>query len=126
MSVVLDASAVLAFLQQEIGWERVHESISGAKISSVNASEVLLKLYDAGMSENDALGVFAAMDCSVSVFSTHQANLCAKLRKQTRHLGLSLGDRACIALAIDAGSKVLTADKAWGRLELDVEIEVIR
>lgn len=126
MSVVLDASAMLAFLQDEPGGERVSAALEGALVSAVNWSEVIQKslqrnTHTAGMRQE-----FADIGVSIEAFSPHQAEIAAGLWPHTTGYGLSLGDRACLALAMDKKLPVLTADRAWGELGLEVPIEVIR
>ena len=126
MSVVLDASAVLAVLNSEPGAELVKQVLAGGSISAVNFSEVIAKLVDNGLDDDDALGALAALALTVHPLDVTQARRAGLLRRQTRNHGLSLGDRACIALAVALGVPVMTADQAWTALDLDVEVTVIR
>ena len=59
-------------------------------------------------------------------FDARQAIIASDLRPSTRHLGLSLGDRACLALANSLGAPVMTADRAWAALDVGISITVIR
>ena len=130
-SAVLDASALLAYLHDEPGAETVADEIAlGAVISTVNLAEVLARASDhqddparlAGeMTERGLLG--GAI--SVESFTDEDAIEVARLRPRTRAQGLSLGDRACIALASRLGLPALTADAAWSRIELDVTLRQI-
>ena len=130
--MVLDASALLALLQQEPGQMRATHAVeSGAVISSVNLSEVAAKLRDIGVSEavvQQAVAALVARGLEVVDFDGALALVAAFLRPATRTLGLSLGDRACLALGKQRGEPVLTTDRAWASLppSLGVEVEVIR
>ena len=124
--VVLDASALLAFLNEEPGAERVEALLAQAVMSSVNLSEVITKLMEAGMSEVEINQVLTYLSCQVYPFEMDDAWSAAKLRPLTRAKGLSLGDRACLALAHKLGLAALTADRAWAELSWDIAVEVIR
>lgn len=126
MNTVLDASAVLALLQAEPGAERVAEALAGAGMSAVNFSEVIAKLAERGMGEDELEEVLAAVPVEVLSFDRGQAVAAGLLRPLTREAGLSLADRACLAAAAEAGARVLTTDRAWSRLDIGVEVEVIR
>ena len=123
---VLDASAVLAFLNSEPGYERVSLALPNSVISAVNMSETIAKLMEVGMPEKEIELVLAYLGCEVKSFELEDGKSTAKLRQVTRPLGLSLGDRACLALGLQLGLPVLTADRAWSSLTLGIEIEVIR
>lgn len=125
--VVLDASALLALLQQEKGAELVASTVKYALISTVNLTEVLTTLQKIDISSEEALEDIKALVGDIEPFSCGQADLAACLNKRTRHLGLSLGDRACLALALDKGLPVFTADKIWKELDIeDLKIQLIR
>ncbi len=126
---ILDASAVLAFVQDEPGGKAVSELMAGAIVSSVNAVEVISKLVDRGMPSHFAQEtMFEALPCRVVAFDSAMAALAGQLRARTRPLGLSLGDRACLALALACGEgvPVLTTDREWARLDLGLEIKIVR
>jgi PIN domain nuclease of toxin-antitoxin system len=123
---VLDASALLAFLNEEAGAERVGELLDSAVVSSVNMSEVITKLMDAQMPEEDITLVLSYLSCEVCPFALEDAWHTARLRSPTKKKGLSLGDRACLGLAQRLGVPAITADKAWQRLQIEVPVEVIR
>ena len=129
-NAVLDASALLAFLFDEPGSDMVTWVLGdGACISSVNLSEVLPVLVDRGVEVEDALtdlanaGLLEALE--VVGFSLELASDAARLRGISRVLGLSLGDRACLALAKSRDLPAVTADKRWASLK-GVEVRVIR
>ena len=123
---VLDASAVLAVLQSEPGADRVLALEDKPCISAVNYAEVLSKLLHGGLEETAMKQRILQVASEVLPFDEAQAHACAVLRPLTRVHGLSLGDRACLALAQSLKLPVLTADKAWARLKIGVKIEVIR
>lgn len=125
-SLVLDASALLAFLDAEPGTEQWVATIADSMISAVNFSEVVAKLADAGMPETEIREALEPLSLEVVAFETGQACEAGLLRPQTRHLGLSLGDRACLALARSKALPVLTADRTWEALQVGVEIRIIR
>lgn len=123
---VLDASALLAMLQGEPGSAVVLRHVSSSWISAVNLAEVYGKLVGAGVPFETAIRVASVAVKGIVAFHDGHARLAAGLLQPTRALGLSLGDRACLALAIDRKLPVLTADKAWKGLKVGVEIRVIR
>jgi PIN domain nuclease of toxin-antitoxin system len=123
---VLDASALLALVNQEPGQDMVAELLPRSLVSAVNASELVAKLTDQGIPEDDVQDVLAALDLTVISFDEGQGLIAGYLRPVTKHLGLSLGDRACLALGLQTQCPVVTADKAWVKLELGIEIRVIR
>ncbi len=126
MTVVLDSSAVLALLWQEPGSETVAGQSESACISAVNYSEVVAKLVDRGIVENAARKILTGLVTEVVPHDKSQATIAGFLREVTAKYGLSLGDRACLALARHLEAPVLTADRVWGELDLGIEIEVIR
>ena len=126
MSVVLDASALLAYLQDECGGERVRSVIPHAVMSTVNWTEVIGKARDDGVDTQGLREDLASLGLALEPFSADQADIAGRLKERTRERGLSLGDRACLALGSDRGETVYTADRAWMQLELGVDIEAIR
>jgi ribonuclease VapC len=125
--IVLDASALLALLNQENGYEKVESALPDAMISAVNYSETIAVLSKIGISEDEAKELTHSVIPDIIPFDTEQAHIAAILRKKTQAHGLSLGDRACLALAEKFKAHVLTADKIWSKLSLDnIKIEVIR
>ena len=124
--VVLDASAVLAVLKREPGAERVRAVLDRATIGAVNAAEVQGKLVDLGLSRHVAEARIRILGCSIQAFSEVQAIEAGSLIALTRCFGLSLGDRACLALAIERKATVYTTDRVWLELGLGIEVVVIR
>ena len=125
---VLDASALLCLLQEEDGAERVVLALPRASISAVNLSEVYAKLSEVGGSEARIAQAIDGLHLRVVPFDDVQARAVGMLRPLTKSLGLSLGDRACLALAQQRGATALTADRAWSDLAspLRVAIELVR
>jgi PIN domain nuclease of toxin-antitoxin system len=123
---ILDASAVLAFLQREPGENAVRSVLPGALLSTVNAAEVYAKLSDRGVPHDAARSAVVAMRCTIVPFSETQALASAQFRRATKAKGLSLGDRCCLALAQERSGRALTTEKTWKLLGLDVDIEQIR
>lgn len=126
LSAVLDASAVLALLFGEPGAEAVAEAVAaGAALSAVNLAEVATVLVRRGL---DAEGILATVrdQLEVEAFTAEDALAAAELYPHTTRAGLSLGDRACLALARRRGVPALTAEQAWAHLKLDVSVKVIR
>lgn len=127
MSSVLDASAVLAVILGEPGAARVNQAIAdGTFISSVNVTEVVTRQIDRGVSDGDARANVEELEIEVVAFDEELAYRAGLLRSATRSAGLSLGDRACLALAERLGVPALTTDRIWGTLQLGIQIEVIR
>lgn len=126
MSVVLDASALLAFLHEEPGSDPVAHVLEGACVSAVNWSEVLQKSLHRKVEIEGMQQEFIEVGVSFEPFTPQQAETAARLWSRTRPHGLSLADRACLALAMDKALPVLTADRAWSELALDIEIRVVR
>ena len=121
----LDASAVLAYLYGETGADKVEPLLENSIISRINATEVLTKLVYDGLTIDEAKETFDKLNLEVAEFDEDQSLKAAELRLPTKHLGLSLGDRYCLALAILKNLPAVTADKNWASLRF-CKIEVIR
>jgi ribonuclease VapC len=126
--IVLDASAVLALLNAEPGADEVAAVLPQAVLCSVNRSEVLSRLLDWGLSPEEARFALQALELPCHSFDDSLADIAANLRPATRKHGLSLGDRACLALALQLGASVQTADRPWLALgeTLGLDIHCIR
>ncbi|MGE5576089.1 MAG: type II toxin-antitoxin system VapC family toxin [Syntrophothermus sp.] len=127
---VVDASALLAYLFDEPGADAVAMALSaGACMSAVNFSEVLAKLSDHGISVDQALSDFKEQKLlnilEIVDFNLANAEEAARLRHTTRDIGLSLGDRACLALGRIRNSQVLTADSFWAKVQ-GIDVIMIR
>ncbi len=125
--IVLDASAVLAVLNREPGSEKLTpEMLSHAAASAVNLAEVHTKLVSRGGDPDEAWEDALSVVEDPVPFTLEQARIAGGLVAVTRALGLSLGDRACLALALALKAPVYTTDKSWKNLKLGVRIHVIR
>lgn len=123
---VLDASAILAMVHREPGAEVVAEELPRAIVSAVNIAEVAARMSDDGVPDGDIQTTMRKMDMDVVAFDNALALASGNLRRLTRHVGLSLGDRACLALAHARSLPVLTADRVWAELKIGVEVRLIR
>ncbi|MGB9406136.1 MAG: type II toxin-antitoxin system VapC family toxin [Terracidiphilus sp.] len=123
---VLDSSAVLAVIFSEPGGEAVIDLLQGGLLSTVNLTEIHTKLLLDGRAADHAWNRARSMGLEVCFFDEEQARIAAELIGITRPFGLSLGDRACLALAIQRKATVYTTDRVWKKLPLDIEVEVIR
>ena len=130
MTVVLDASALLAYLKGEVGEKIVEEMLADSIISSVNWSvnwsEVIQKSIATGIEVDGMLDCLQALGLTVEPFTLEDDESAGKLWAQTRQAGLSLGDRACLSLGLRLGEPVLTCDRAWASLNLSLDIQIIR
>jgi PIN domain nuclease of toxin-antitoxin system len=126
VDVVLDASAVLAVLNAEPGADQVWAHLPGAFLSTVNAAEVASKLVDGGAGAEESGQALTKLGVRLVPFEGGDVAPVARLRAVSRTAGLSLGDRACLALAERLGLPALTADRAWAELDLDMEVRLIR
>lgn len=124
--VVLDASALLCLLNGEAGADRVAQALPSAVIGAANLAEVVGKLRDRGLSMEEVEEVLGGLQLDIRPLMAAQAYAMGHLRPATRAFGLSLGDRACLALAAELGVSALTADQAWAGVEAGVEVELIR
>ncbi|OZM71257.1 PIN domain nuclease [Amycolatopsis antarctica] len=131
MTVVLDASAVLALLRGEPGAEIVGDHLRSDEptlISAVNYSEAVQKLAQLGSTTAaEDVGALISLGLTVAAFDAELAVATAALWPATRGAGLSLGDRACLALAAAVpGARALTSDQPWSRVDVGVPIDLIR
>jgi ribonuclease VapC len=124
--VVLEASALLALINAEPGCDVVAAALPAASISVVNLVEVVTKMIDIGISRRDAWAEAEDLVPVVFDFGVELGRRTANLRAATRSLGLSFGDRACLALAEQLHLPALTADQAWRNLAIGIEIRLIR
>lgn len=124
--IVLDASALLAFLFGETGQGRVAEEIDESCLSAVNLCEVIGRFVRDGHDGMEVLQQLIESPIEIVPFGAADAAVAASLIPMTKRLGLSLGDRACLALALVRGLPVMTADRSWASLRIDVPIELVR
>ena len=125
-AIVFDSSVVIAILKQELGFSTAESSISDALISTVNMSEVATYLARNRVPSDTIQEVLASFPIQVVPFEESLAIQTGCLYSSCKHLGLSLGDRACLALAISRELPVLTADRVWSKLDLGISIQVLR
>ena len=127
---VLDASAVIAFLQGEPGHNMVRQVLREGRcvVSAVNQCEIIAKCVDRGMDRDVIQMVLAELDYKVADVTAQDGENAGWLRAQTRAIGLSLGDRMCLALAQRLQAVVLTADRPWLTLvqQTGLDIRCIR
>lgn len=126
MPVVFDSSALLAIAFHESGAEEARSALKEGILSAVNASEVVARFVDIGVSESRAREWLMRFGLPIRPFDEELAVATGILRSGTKKAGLSLGDRACIALALREGGSVITADRNWKGLNLGVDVAMIR
>ena len=126
MSVVLDASALLAVILEEPGADAVLPVLRNSEMSAVNLSEVYAKLLERGVALEAAEAQVARFELRVRQFGEANALRAAALRPLTKEYGLSFGDRACLAQGELSDLPVMTGDRDWAKLDIGVEIILIR
>ena len=125
--VVLDASAILAYIHEERGAENLtKEILDHAVVSTVNLAEVQSKLVKKGHDPEDAWEEILSLVNAEEPFTSDHAKIAGDLIAKTEKYGLSLGDRSCLALAIALKAPVYTTEQIWKNLKLGVPIHVIR
>jgi ribonuclease VapC len=125
--IVLDASALLAVLNSEPGADKLTpELLITAVSSTVNLAEVQSKLVTRGLSPDRAWAAALVPVEEAIPFTSEHAKAAGRMIAEMRPLGLSLGDRACLALGLALQAPVYTADRSWKNLKLGVRIHVIR
>jgi PIN domain nuclease of toxin-antitoxin system len=125
--IVLDASAILAVIHGEAGQEKLtRELLAGAIASTVNLAEVQAKLVSRGWTPVEAWEDATSPIREAIPFSKQHAKIAGSLVSLTHHVGLSVADRACLALGMALNAPIYTADKTWKGLKLNVRIHVIR
>ena len=126
-SVVLDASAVLALVRDEPGAEKVIPYIGHAAISAVNLQEVIKELLLSGLDEPTIRKLLDELRLDTRAHDVDAAYAAAGLHAQTREFGRGLGDRSCLALALQLGVPALTADREWKKVKVkNLKVEHIR
>ncbi len=124
--VVLDASALLAVIIGEPGADEIIPLLPKSVVSSVNLAEVHSKLVRKGIPREESWRAATALVREVIDFDAAQARIAGDLASLTQSLGLSLGERACLALGASLQAPVYTADRAWKPLKVGVEIRMLR
>ena len=125
-AVILDASAVLAYLFDEPGGEAVLAELGRSVVSAVNWAEVNERAIALGAWTDSLRSEFELTGAQVVPVEATHAEHAAALRERTRSMGLSLADRICFALAASMDSPVMTADRAWAEVDIGVEVQLIR
>lgn len=126
MTRVIDASCVLALIRREPGCEVLASLLPGSRISTVNIAEVAGRLADLGLESARIREIVVELDLTEEPFGLEDALAAGGMRTATRALGLSLGDRACLALARRLGAPAYTADRAWRDIDVGVEVILVR
>lgn len=124
--IVLDASALLCLLNDEAGADRIATILTRSVIGATNLAEVVSKLRERGLSLAEVQEVLGGLHLDVRPLSAAQAMTTGDLRPAMRALGLSLGDRACLALAIELGAELYTTDAALARAEVAIAVTNVR
>lgn len=124
--IVLDASAVIAVVRLERGSDLVADEIGRSVISAVNFSEVVTSLGNQGMPLHRAIEAIRLLHLEVVPYDEQQALVTASFRDVSKPFGLSLGDRACLALGRLLSFPVMTADTIWAKVDVGVDVRVIR
>lgn len=126
-SVVLDASAIFAIINAEPGAEKLTpELLRDAVCSTVNLAEVQTKLVSRGWAPQEAWEDATSAIHEAAIFTEEHAKIAGSLVLLTRPYGLSLGDRACLALGISLRAPIYTAEKMWSKLKIDARIHILR
>ena len=126
MTAVLDASALLVVLHNEAGAATVEPLLEAATVSAVNWSEVVQKAASRGVDVSQLRHEVEALGVHIATFDTQAAEATAYMWAATKTAGLSLGDRASLALAQSLGATAVTADKAWADVQVGVPVQLVR
>jgi PIN domain nuclease of toxin-antitoxin system len=124
--VVLDASALIAFLREERGADKVAAVLAGSCISAVNLAETYCKLVEYGKPLDAVAFQIERLQIPVIPFDAEQAQIAASLWNKTRAVGMSLGDRACLSLALRTSLPALTTEETWQKCDIGVKVVKIR
>lgn len=126
-SVVLDASAVLALVRDEPGADKVVPHIGRAAISAVNLQEIIKELLLSGLDKPTIRELLDELRLDICSHNAEAAYAAAGLHAQTREFARGLGDRSCLALAVQLGVPALTADREWKKVKVkNLKVEHIR
>lgn len=119
--IVFDSSALIALFAKECGYEFIKKHMKDAIISSVNIAEVYRYCIEIQkLTEDESKNLIKLSDIKIIYFNNEQALITANLISKTKQYGLSLGDRACIALAISRKSSVITCDRIWQKVDIGI------
>jgi PIN domain nuclease of toxin-antitoxin system len=126
-SIILDSSAVIALLKGEPGHNEVRNHVKRAVISAVNMTEVATYLARAGSTLSEVQQIINRLPIQIIPFDESFVAVTGILYQQTKNLGLSLGDRACLALGLFKKLPILTSDRVWEKLNIhEIEVRLIR
>ncbi len=123
---MLDSSFLLAVLFREQLNIHALGYLKGSTMSSVNFAEVWTKLHQINMLETHRIDAVFGLLHAIEIFTPEQARMTGLLQASTKHAGLSLGDRACLALALQSNAEAITTDRAWARIDVGCPIHVVR
>lgn len=126
MSVILDASAMLALIFDETGAEIVAPQARTSRILSVNFSEVLQRVISIDGNPERAEEAADRLEIGIVLFDRRLARITAELREKTSFMGASFADRACLALGLVTRLPILSSDQDWRKLDLGIDIRMIR
>lgn len=126
MKPILDASALLALVFDEPGADVVARLAGGSSILSVNFSEVIQRVISIDGNPDRAEEAVDRLEIEVFSFDRKLARIAAELRQPTAFIGASFADRACLSLGLLTGRPILSSDRAWAKLDLGIEIRMIR
>lgn len=126
VEAVLDASALIAFLREEPGADKVAAVLTRSCISAVNLAETYGKMVEHGKRLEDVAYQIERLRIPVVPFDAEQAQIAASFWKPTRSVGMSLGDRACLALALKTAAPAFTTEGEWLKGDLGVRVVKIR
>ncbi|MEY3106453.1 MAG: hypothetical protein RIT35_619 [Pseudomonadota bacterium] len=125
--IVLDASALIALFAKESGYDLIKRHMKDVIMSSVNIAEVYKYCIETqGLTKEEAKNLIKLSDIKIIEFTDEQALITASLVSKTKQYGLSLGDRACIALAIEGKYSIITCDKIWQKIDVGVKFIMAR
>lgn len=123
--IVFDSSAILALIKMENGHETVASHLDNAIVSSASFCEVATTLSREGFGQEEVIRSLSDTFLHIIDFDSDQAVVVASIDEATRHYNLSLADKACLALARIKNLPVLTANKLWKNLDLNIETKTI-
>ncbi len=123
---VIDTSIILAILKNETIDEQAYAIVDGAVMSAINVAEVYTKLSDFHSITVREVEILLATLDRIEPLTAMQARSAGFLRDATRHAGLSLGDRCCLALALELGADVYTTETAWSRVDVGCKVHLLR
>ena len=123
---VLDSSFILAILLKERLDADALELVEGATMSAVNFAEVWTKIHQLDIRQSQQIDEVFALLSRIEPFTRSQARMAGLLHASTKHAGLSLGDRACLALTLELGAEAITTDRAWAQIDVGCPIRLVR